>query len=123
MFNQPKQLNLNTMNGDKGGNLAKQKLGIYLKAVDYFGERVVKDTLDVWVDQFWKDGNIFIFLLNTGCWQIAFCESKSFRIYAIDQYDLSWSRDICSFDLTHFIRETLKKYSQLAKNKKTKVKS
>ena len=65
---------------------------------------MVKGALDVWIDKFWRNGNISVFLLNNGCWQVAFCEIKGFRIYAVDQYDLSWSKDAASSDVLHCVR-------------------
>lgn len=44
----------------------------------------MKGKFDLWVDKFWKDGNVYIFLLNSGCWQVVFLEVKGFKIYAVD---------------------------------------
>lgn len=52
----------------------------------------MKGSLDVWVDKYWRDGNVFIFLMSNKCWQVAFGQPKGFQIYAIDEYDLSWCR-------------------------------
>lgn len=91
-------------------SLSREKLNTYMKALEHFGERVVKGHFDVWIDQYWRNGNIFVFLLNTGCWQVAFRQVKGFRIYAIDQYDLSWSKDEASSDVLHCVREIIREH-------------
>jgi hypothetical protein len=71
-------------NLEKIGSTPIEKYRVYEKALEYFGERVVKGKFDLWIDKFWRDGNVYVFLLNNGCWQVAFREMKSFRIYAVD---------------------------------------
>ena len=98
----------------RSDSLSREKLNIYMKALDYFGERVAKGPFDVWIDQYWRNGNIFVFLLNTGCWQVAFRQLKGFRIYAIDQFDLSWSKDEASSDVLHCVREIIREHKAKA---------
>lgn len=98
--------------------LCRQKYSIYVKALDRFGERVVKGEFNIWVDKFWKDGNVFVFLLNNGCWQVAFLEFRGFRIYAVDQFNISWTNCESSSDILQCVRDQIKKYSvQVKKNK------
>jgi hypothetical protein len=74
----------------------------------------VRGALDIWVDKYWRDGSVVVFLLNTGCWQVAFCEEKGFRIYAVDQYGLSWAKDPLPSDVLHRVRQIINKYEQVS---------
>ena len=73
---------------------------------------MVKGPLELWVEKYWQDGRIFVFLLNNGCWQVAFKEQKAFRIYAIDQYGISWAGDPSSSEMLYRVRQIVRKYKQ-----------
>lgn len=82
--------------------------------MDYFGERVVRGKLDLWVQKYWRDGNMLVFWLSNRCWQVLFWEGRDFRIYAVDEKGIGWSRDVSeSPDVLYKVREILERYMPL----------
>ena len=45
-----------------------ERYDAYTRALNYFGERIVKGKLDLWITRYWNDGTMFVFELNSGVW-------------------------------------------------------